>query len=126
MILKLKFVRLTRNARKLALATIEEQTQQQRQQFAQGKESLAALNRLLPQMGLLLDETLADRVEEMNEELTEAEEAAHFLNKHGNALEKLEPIVTVLLSDPEQHEQLRKDYESAKHSQQNAKQQALH
>lgn len=108
-----------------ALAQFEEQTQQQRQQFAQGKESLAALNRLLPQMGLLLDETLADRVEEINEELTEAEEAAHFLNKHGHALEKLEPIVTVLLSDPEQHEQLRKDYESAKHSQQNAKQQAF-
>lgn len=42
-------------------------------------------------MGLLLDETLADRVEEINEELTEVEEAAHFLNKHGHALEKLEP-----------------------------------
>ncbi|HBC7430160.1 TPA: chromosome partition protein MukB [Providencia rettgeri] len=108
-----------------ALAQFEEQTQQQRQQFAQGKESLAALNRLLPQMGLLLDETLVDRVEEISEELTEAEEAAYFLNKHGHALEKLEPIVTVLLSDPEQHEQLRKDYESAKHSQQNAKQQAF-
>lgn len=108
-----------------ALVQFEEQTQQQRQQFAQGKESLAALNRLLPQMGLLLDETLVDRVEEISEELTEAEEAAHFLNKHGHALEKLEPIVTVLLSDPEQHEQLRKDYEAAKHSQQNAKQQAF-
>lgn len=108
-----------------ALVQFEEQTQQQHQQFAQGKESLAALNRLLPQMGLLLDETLVDRVEEISEELTEAEEAAHFLNKHGHALEKLEPIVTVLLSDPEQHEQLRKDYEAAKHSQQNAKQQAF-
>ncbi|EKT57887.1 chromosome partition protein MukB [Providencia rettgeri] len=108
-----------------ALVQFEEQTQQQRQQFAQGKESLAALNRLLPQMGLLLDETLVDRVEEISEELTEAEEAAHFLNKYGHALEKLEPIVTVLLSDPEQHEQLRKDYEAAKHSQQNAKQQAF-
>ncbi|MFP4865501.1 chromosome partition protein MukB, partial [Providencia rettgeri] len=108
-----------------ALVQFEEQTQQQRQQFSQGKESLAALNRLLPQMGLLLDETLVDRVEEISEELTEAEEAAHFLNKHGHALEKLEPIVTVLLSDPEQHEQLRKDYEAAKHSQQNAKQQAF-
>ncbi|EMK3756489.1 chromosome partition protein MukB, partial [Providencia rettgeri] len=108
-----------------ALAQFEEQTQQQRQQFAQGKESLTALNRLLPQMGLLLDETLVDRVEEINEELSEAEEAAHFLNKHGSTLEKLEPIVTVLLSDPEQHDQLRKDYELAKHTQQNAKQQAF-
>ncbi|EPL6455289.1 chromosome partition protein MukB [Providencia rettgeri] len=108
-----------------ALSQFEEQTSQQRQQFAQGKESLASLNRLLPQMGLLLDETLADRAEEISEELIEAEEAAHFLNKHGHALEKLEPIVTVLLSDPEQHDQLRKDYDTAKHAQQNAKQQAF-
>ncbi|WP_272680735.1 chromosome partition protein MukB [Providencia sp. PROV129] len=108
-----------------ALSQYEEQTSQQRQQFTQGKESLASLNRLLPQMGLLLDETLADRAEEISEELIEAEEAAHFLNKHGHALEKLEPIVTVLLSDPEQHDQLRKDYDTAKHTQQNAKQQAF-
>lgn len=107
------------------LNQFEEQTQQQRQQFAQGKENLLALNRLLPQVNLLMDETLVDRVEEIREELSEAEEAAHFINKHGNNLAKLEPIVTVLLSDPEQHDQLRKDYELAKHTQQNAKQQAL-
>ncbi|WP_163467009.1 hypothetical protein, partial [Escherichia coli] len=84
--------------------------QQQRQQFAMGKESLSALNRLLPLVGLLMDETLADRADEIRDELSEAEEAAHFLNKHGQALAKLEPIVTALLSDPEQHDQLRQDY----------------
>ncbi|EPM5563809.1 chromosome partition protein MukB [Providencia thailandensis] len=107
------------------LAQFEEQTQQQRQQFAMGKESLSALNRLLPLVGLLMDETLADRADEIRDELSEAEEAAHFLNKHGQALAKLEPIVTALLSDPEQHDQLRQDYENAKHSQQIAKQQAF-
>ncbi|MEX6002825.1 chromosome partition protein MukB [Providencia vermicola] len=108
-----------------SLAQFEEQTQQQRQQFVQGKESVSALNRLLPLVGLLMDETLADRVDEIRDELSEAEEAAHFLNKHGQSLIKLEPIVTVLLSDPEQHDQLRQDYETAKHSQQIAKQQAF-
>lgn len=107
------------------MAQFEEQTQQQRQQFAMGKESLSALNRLLPLVGLLMDETLADRADEIRDELSEAEEAAHFLNKHGQALAKLEPIVTALLSDPEQHDQLRQDYENAKHSQQIAKQQAF-
>ncbi|UQZ10965.1 chromosome partition protein MukB [Providencia stuartii] len=107
------------------LAQFEEQTQQQRQQFVMGKESLSALNRLLPLVGLLMDETLADRADEIRDELSEAEEAAHFLNKHGQALAKLEPIVTALLSDPEQHDQLRQDYENAKHSQQIAKQQAF-
>ncbi|WP_321157942.1 chromosome partition protein MukB [Providencia stuartii] len=108
-----------------SLAQFEEQTQQQRQQFVQGKESVSALNRLLPLVGLLMDETLADRVDEIRDELSEAEEAAHFLNKHGQSLIKLEPIVTVLLSDPEKHDQLRQDYETAKHSQQIAKQQAF-
>ncbi|EKT62078.1 chromosome partition protein MukB [Providencia burhodogranariea] len=107
------------------LAQFEEQTQQQRQQYAQGKDSLSALNRLLPLVGLLMDETLADRADEIRDELSDAEEAAHFLNKHSQSLTKLEPIVTVLLSDPEQHDQLRKDYETAKHSQQSAKQQAF-
>ncbi|MDX4946436.1 chromosome partition protein MukB [Providencia manganoxydans] len=108
-----------------SLAQFEEQTQQQRQQYAQGKESLSALNRLIPLVGLLMDETLADRADEIRDELSDAEEAAHFLNKHGQSLAKLEPIVTVLLSDPEQHDQLRQDYETAKHAQQTAKQQAF-
>ncbi len=114
-----------RNELERALAQFEEQTQQQRQQFTQGKERITALNKLIPLMGLLLDETLIDRVEEVKEELAEAEEAASFLQKHAQTLTKLEPIVAVLQSDPEQHEQLRKDYELAKHSQQLAKQQAF-
>uniref|UniRef100_K8WCV2 Cell division protein MukB n=1 Tax=Providencia sneebia DSM 19967 TaxID=1141660 RepID=K8WCV2_9GAMM len=107
------------------LSQFEEQTLQQRQQYEQGKESLSTLNRLLPQVGLLMDETLADRADEIRDELSEAEDAANFLTKNHQSLTKLEPIVTVLLSDPEQHDQLRQDYETAKHSQQSAKQQAF-
>ncbi|PQQ38604.1 chromosome partition protein MukB [Photorhabdus laumondii] len=107
------------------LSRFEEQTQQQRQQYAQAKESLTALNRLIPQVTLLLDETLIDRVEEVREELDEAQEAARFLQQHGSALVKLEPMVAVLQSDPQQHEQLQQDYETAKQSQHQAKQRAF-
>ncbi|AXG46811.1 chromosome partition protein MukB [Photorhabdus laumondii] len=107
------------------LSRFEEQTQQQRQQYTQAKESLTTLNRLIPQVTLLLDETLIDRVEEIREELDEAQEAARFLQQHGSALAKLEPMVAVLQSDPQQHEQLQQDYETAKQSQHQAKQQAF-
>ncbi|NDK99576.1 chromosome partition protein MukB [Photorhabdus bodei] len=107
------------------LSRFEEQTQQQRQQYTQAKESLTTLNRLIPQVTLLLDETLIDRVEEIREELEEAQEAARFLQQHGSSLAKLEPMVAVLQSDPQQHEQLQRDYETAKQSQHQAKQQAF-
>ncbi|CAQ84900.1 MULTISPECIES: chromosome partition protein MukB [Photorhabdus] len=107
------------------LSRFEEQTQQQRQQYTQAKESLTVLNRLIPQVTLLLDETLIDRVEEVREEMDEAQEAFRFLQQHGSALAKLEPMVAVLQSDPQQHEQLQRNYEIARHSQHQAKQQAF-
>ncbi len=43
--------------------------EQQRIQFEQAKEGVSALNRLLPRLNLLADETLADRVDEIQERL---------------------------------------------------------
>ena len=97
-------------------------TQQQRQQLAQAKESVALLHKLTPHIGLLADETLQDRVEEIREELEEAQEAARYLQQHGA---KLEPMLSVLQSDPEQHEQLRQDYQQAQQNQRSAKQQTF-
>ncbi|PLR40292.1 chromosome partition protein MukB [Chimaeribacter coloradensis] len=108
-----------------ALAAYEGQHQQQRQQFDQAKEAIGLLNRLLPRVALLCDETLADRADEIRDELEEAQEAARFLQQHGAALARLEPLVPVLQSDPEQHEQLKADYAEAQHIQRLAKQQAF-
>ncbi len=83
-----------------ALATHESDNQQQRLQFEQAKEGVSALNRLLPRLNLLADETLADRVDEIQERLDEAQEAARFVQQYGNQLAKLEPVVSVLQSDP--------------------------
>ncbi len=87
-----------------ALSAHESDNQQNRVQYEQAKEGVSALNRLLP----AADDTLADRVDEIRERLDEAQEAARFIQQHGNQLAKLEPIVSVLQSDPEQFEQLKK------------------
>ncbi|WP_348250353.1 hypothetical protein, partial [Salmonella enterica] len=59
---------------------------------------------------LLADETPADRGDEIQERLDEPQEAARFVQQYGNQLAKLQPVVSVLQSDPQQFEQLKEDY----------------
>jgi len=108
-----------------ALNAHEGSNQQQRQQYEQAKDAYAMLNKLQPRVGLLCDETLIDRVEELREELDEAQHSARFIQQHSASLIKLEPLVAVLQSDPEQHDQLKEDYAQAQHAQRLAKQQAF-
>ncbi|ANS42182.1 chromosome partition protein MukB [Serratia inhibens] len=108
-----------------ALNNHEAQNQQQRQQYDQAKEGISALNRLMPLVSLLNDDTLQDRVEEIREELEEAQDAARHIQQHGVSLVKLEPLLSVLQSDPQQHEQLQQDYTQAQSVQRQAKQQAF-
>ncbi|WP_141718593.1 hypothetical protein, partial [Enterobacter sp. IF2SW-P2] len=56
--------------------------------------------------------------------LDEAQEAARFVQQHGNQLAKLEPVVSVQQSDPEQFEQLSEDYAGSPQVQPEARQQA--
>lgn len=102
-----------------------ENDNQQRIQFEQAKEGVTALNRILPRLNLLADDSLADRVDEIRERLDEAQEAARFVQQFGNQLAKLEPIVSVLQSDPEQFEQLKEDYAYSQQMQRDARQQAF-
>lgn len=108
-----------------AINNHENENQQQRQQFEQAKEGVDQLNRLLPRISLLNDETLADRCDEIRERLDEADEAARFLHQFGNQLVKLEAVASVLQSDPEQFEQLKEDYQYAQQVQRDARQQAF-
>ncbi|KHS90493.1 chromosome partition protein MukB [Pectobacterium brasiliense] len=108
-----------------AMASFDGENQQQRQQYDQAKEASAQLNKLIPRISLLCDETLQDRVEEIRAELDETEESARFIQQHGATLAKLEPLVSVLQSDPQQHEQLQEDYTHAQNAQRQAKQQAF-
>ncbi|UUE11724.1 chromosome partition protein MukB [Dickeya zeae] len=108
-----------------AISNFDNENQQQRQQYEQAKEQVGMLNRLIPRISLLCDDALADRVEELREELDEAEDAARFMQQHGASLVKLEPLAAVLQNDPQQHEQMREDYAQAQAAQRAAKQQAF-
>ncbi|GKX59187.1 chromosome partition protein MukB [Leminorella grimontii] len=103
----------------------EGQERQQKQQLDRVKESIAQLNRLMPQLHLMADETLIDRVETVREDLMEAQESAQYVQQHGADLARLEPIAAVLQSDPTQHDSLQQSYEQAQSVQQQAKQQAF-
>ncbi len=107
------------------LSDHESQHLQQRQQYELAREGLSLLNRLIPRMSVLLDDTLADRIETIQGEWEEAQDAARYLQRHHVALEQLEPLAAVLQNDPEQHEQLQADSLQAQQSQRLAKQQAF-
>ncbi|WP_029684997.1 chromosome partition protein MukB [Tatumella saanichensis] len=103
----------------------ETETQQQRQQFEIAKEGVARLNRLLPRISLLLDDTLADRCEEIREQVEEAQEASRFLHQHAARIHKLEPVLSALQNDPQQHQQLQADYQTAQQKQREYRQQSF-
>ncbi|PIJ51333.1 cell division protein MukB [Erwinia sp. OLTSP20] len=114
-----------RNELERALNQHENENQQQRQQFEQAKEAISWLNRIVPRLGLLRDETLRDRYDEILAQLDESQEAARYLQLHGASLAKLEPMVAVLQNDPQQHDQLQQDYQQALDNQRDARQQAF-
>lgn len=100
-------------------------TAQQRQMYNAARDGVAQLNRILPRVNLLLDETLADRCDELREQVEESQEAARFLHQHSNRISRLESIIGVLQNDPEQHEQLLVDYQVAQQTQKQYRQQAF-
>ncbi|SPY32184.1 chromosome partition protein MukB [Pasteurella canis] len=71
------------------------------------------LNKILPQLALLADESLIDRIEECREQLDLAEQDELFIRQYGATLSQLEPIANTLQSDPENYERLKADYEQA-------------
>lgn len=87
--------------------------QQARIQLDNAKEKLQLLNKLLPQLDLIDDESLLDRIEECREQLDLAEQDELFIRQHGMALSQLEPIAASLQSDPENYERLKADLEQA-------------
>ncbi|VEI57797.1 chromosome partition protein MukB [Pasteurella multocida] len=87
--------------------------QQLRIQLDSAKEKMQLLNKILPQLALLADESLIDRIEECREQLDVAEQDELFIRQYGATLSQLEPIANTLQSDPENYERLKADYEQA-------------
>lgn len=108
-----------------ALSNHENDNQQQRIQFEQAKEGVTALNRILPRLNLLADDSWRIASMKSANVWMKPGEAARFVQQFGNQLAKLEPIVSVLQSDPEQFEQLKEDYAYSQQMQRDARQQAF-
>ncbi|MCX8597801.1 chromosome partition protein MukB [Gilliamella sp. B3486] len=106
----------------LAQESIDKQNQQQ---VVMCKEQLATVNRLVAQMHLLADDDLADRVDDLREQVAEAQEAAQYVSRHRHTVSELEPIIAVLQSDPEQNDSLREQYNTIKAQQQTIRQQVF-
>ncbi|MGC7590215.1 chromosome partition protein MukB [Bisgaard Taxon 46] len=87
--------------------------QQLRIQLDSAKEKMQLLNKILPQLALLADESLIERIEECREQLDIAEQDELFIRQYGATLSQLEPIANTLQSDPENYERLKADYEQA-------------
>ncbi|MGR5117283.1 chromosome partition protein MukB [Vibrio astriarenae] len=95
------------------LSDLESKEQQQRSQLTTSKQALAALDKIVPNMRLIEDETLAERFEELEAKLAQLSEAKTFLTAHAKAVAELEGIANALEADPEQFDALQSQYQQA-------------
>ncbi|MWP49750.1 MULTISPECIES: chromosome partition protein MukB [unclassified Gilliamella] len=114
-----------RNEIERQLSSQESIDKQNQQQVTNCKEQLATINRLVAQMHLLADDDLADRVDDLREQVAQAQESAQYVSRNRNTVSELEPILAVLQSDPEQNEVLREQYNTVKAQQQTIRQQVF-
>ncbi|WP_392564517.1 chromosome partition protein MukB [Orbus wheelerorum] len=102
--------------------TVDKQNQQQ---VIDLKEQLNLLNKLTNHLHLLADDDLADRVDELREQLIDSQTAVNYVSKNQKIIAELEPLVAVLQSDPEQNESLQQNYNEIKLKQREIKQQVF-
>lgn len=107
------------------LAAHDGQEKQYRQQLAQLKEAVGLFNRLMPLMGILLDDTLDDRLEATRDYLDSAEQDSRYVQSHQAALTELETMIAVLQSDPANQESIATHYQETVQAQRLLQQQTF-
>lgn len=116
-------IRAQRNTIQRQLSELQNQEQQQHTQRQLSKQALTILDKVTPMFGLLADETVAERLDEVNRQLKQLDEAKAFLAAHKTAIQELEPIVSALDGDPQTFDALEKEYQQADRTLQSLKQQ---
>lgn len=109
----IRAAREKRNQIQRQLNDTEATEQQQRSQLTAAREGLSLLSKLQPVVALLEDETIAARLEEVEQQLSQIDEARHYLERHGKALEELETLVSALDTDPERFDAMQAEYQDA-------------
>ncbi|KHT59813.1 cell division protein MukB [Photobacterium gaetbulicola] len=109
----LKVARDKRNQLSRQLSESQAQEQQQRSQLTAAREALGLLGKINPLVNLLEDDTLQARFDEVQQQLSQLDEARHYLDRHGKAIAELESLVTALDADPQQFDALQISYDDA-------------
>ncbi|MGF1729861.1 chromosome partition protein MukB [Photobacterium kasasachensis] len=117
----LKAARDKRNQITRSLSDSDAKEQQQRSQLTAAREGLALLGKLTPVVNLLEDDTLTARFEDVEQQLSQLDEARNYLDRHGKAVVELEGLVSALDADPEQFDALQAQYEQADNTLQSLK-----
>ncbi|MDR9828981.1 chromosome partition protein MukB [Vibrio sp. FNV 38] len=95
------------------LGDLESKEQQQRSQVMTSKQALALLDKIMPNVRLIEDETLVGRFEEVEDKIAQLSEAKAFLTAHRKAVVELENVANALDADPEQFDALQNQYQQA-------------
>lgn len=102
-----------RNQIARTLAELDSQDQQQRSQVQLSKQAISALDKIAPNMLLIEDDSLAERVEEIAQKIAQLSESKSFISAHGKTIAELEKVVNALDADPEQFDALEEQYQQA-------------
>ncbi|MCZ4371082.1 chromosome partition protein MukB [Vibrio diazotrophicus] len=102
-----------RNQIARTLAELDSQDQQQRSQVQLSKQAISALDKIAPNMLLIEDDSLAERVEEIAQKIAQLSESKSFISAHGKTIAELEKVVNALDADPEQFDALEDQYQQA-------------
>ncbi|MFV0447315.1 MAG: chromosome partition protein MukB [Vibrio sp.] len=103
----------TRNQIARTLAELDSQDQQQRSQVQLSKQAISALDKIAPNMLLIEDDSLAERVEQIAQKIAQLSESKSFISAHGKTIAELEKVVNALDADPEQFDALEEQYQQA-------------
>ena len=109
----LKVARDKRNQLSRQLSESQAQEQQQRSQLTAAREALGLLGKINPLVNLLEDDTLQARFDEVQQQLSQMDEARQYLDRHGKAIAELESLVSALDADPQQFDALQISYDDA-------------
>ncbi|WP_041834782.1 chromosome partition protein MukB [Actinobacillus succinogenes] len=114
-----------RNEIERELTALSTNEQQIRIKLDTAKEKMQLLNKLIPQLAVIADDSLQDRIEETREQLDLAEQDESFIRQHGATLSQLEPIAATLQSDPEHYDRLKDELAQAATMQKQVQQKAF-
>ncbi len=103
------------------LSQLDQQQAEIRVVQTQAKNGLAIIDKLQPVIHLLEDDSLLERLTEVEERLEQISESQRYLDRYQSTLEKLAPLVSALESDPQQFAELEAAYQATDHQLQQIK-----